>query len=561
MEAHLPPDACPLLHPKLVSRRWIQLRRRETWQRLPQQKGQVRLLMATSATVQLEEGGVLHMLEPRTVFHCHESYDLQVKVSSPRAARLLELTFDDDLACEYLHELQRQYGRPLRLPVSRTAQALNRVLASGRTPTSQEIFRWLALLHEFAHHHRTNLGIFLLGGPTGLQEVAERNHYSLKAIADELGCHQSHLSKCWRNRGYPPLAPLLRTQRLNTAKRLLSQSQMAIQAIANLCGYSGSSAFCTSFRTITGVSPGTWRRRHAPSETPARPPAPPKPSPAKEPPAPQAVIQDERPICVWGKPYFQFDGGEVSFPYEKPFNLAINTITSGISWVCTLQGHACFEVGGQCLEVGPGDVVITPKPMHGQWSTPHGTMWRRVWIHMRDPWSLRAIHSLTERYGWAFHISPDAQPVTIARRWIRRWNAGRSTPSVERSLAAYEWLLSWEALLQFQNPQPLPLPDLKLYQAPAYFRKIGTVSGYARSIGYSRAYLGRKLRRQWLGGTPSQIIRRHRLAQAAHELTNGNTSVDTIARRALYANTSAFIVAFKREYGTTPLAYRYHRSI
>ncbi|GHC13297.1 hypothetical protein GCM10007047_33270 [Cerasicoccus arenae] len=271
------------------------------------------------------------------------------------------------------------------------------------------------------------------------------------------------------------------------------------------------------------------------------------------------VDQDERPICLWGLPYFQFDGGQVDFPYETPFNLAINTITSAISWIYTVEGHARFEVDGHHLDVGPGTVVIHPKPMFGRWSTPQGKPWKRIWIHMRDPWSRKAMNHLTSRYGWAFQVPKQSVSVKMARRWVGRWNAGRGSPSVERSRAAYDWLLSWESLLHSDTIRPLDLPDLQRFQASNFYRKIGTISDYAKSIGYSRAYLTRCLRRQWQGGTPSQIVRRHRLAQAASELANGNEAISKIASSALYANTSAFIAAFKREYHCTPLVYRYRR--
>ncbi|MDR1281922.1 MAG: helix-turn-helix transcriptional regulator [Opitutaceae bacterium] len=91
---------------------------------------------------------------------------------------------------------------------------------------------------------------------------------------------------------------------------------------------------------------------------------------------------------------------------------------------------------------------------------------------------------------------------------------------------------------------------------PSFFRRIKTISGYAKQIGYSRSHTVRKLNGQWKGGTPAQIIRRQRLAQAALDLRRTRMSVTEIARRSQFASAGSFIPAFRREFGMTPLAYR-----
>ncbi len=562
-------ELCSLLHPKRIYAQWFNLNHQNGRLRLPRREGGERLLVTRDSTVQIEEGGSTHLLAPDSVFHCHPELDLWVRATQTGSCRLLDLGLKGELPRDYLNELQKKYRRPLGLPSSENDKQTLIALGGDLEPTSEQVFNWLTGLHQCAHERSANLAKLIAGGPEHLRAIAERNQFSIKAIAQELGCHTTYLSKSWKNGRHPSLATLLREQRLELARYLLSNTDMTIRAVAGRCGYSGSPAFCTAFRQAHKVSPSDWRACQQPSGTahskhPTRPTReaahskhPTSLKTSSPPRKLESVSQDERPVTVWGKPYFQFAGGEVNFPYLRTYNLTLNTITNAVTWVCTIEGHARMEVEGHCLEVGPGTVVVHPKPMYAKWSTPGGRPWQRIWIHQRDQWSQKAMYALCNSFGWVYEIPLSSPIIEYSRRWVSHWNAYRGTPLIESSKAAYNWLLSWEALLASEHAKPVEGPDMSRYQSLAFFRRIGSINGYAKSVGYSRSYLSRCLKRQWQGGTPAQIVRRHRLAQAAHDLVHSHDSVNVIAERALYANTSAFIYAFKREYSVTPLAYRH----
>lgn len=547
------------LHPTISASQCITLGGNDPWRRLSAARGNIRLVLILKGTAQVEEAGVYHLITSYSAFLGRPDESLMIKAAHRKTTEVAELIFSDQLASEYLKALQLRYGKILKLPEDRTARRYTRsLLTPEKVPSSRDIFYWISGLHEAARIRELNLGQLITDGLSTLNVMAERNGFSLKAIAKELGCSPNYLCKCWKNRGHQPLGPLLRTLRFRLARRLLRSPDMSVKAIANQCGFSGASAFCTAFKSSAKCTPGQWRNSPPPKmpEDAEFNPIVVKPF-TDELRLGELSGHDERPICLWNGPFFQFDGGEVNFPYDSPYRLAFNTITSAVFWVCTLEGNACFEVGDTSLEVGPGTVILHPKPLFAQWKTPGGAPWKRIWIQMRDEWSIRAINQLCSHYGWAFKIPLSSNAVSISRKWVERWNAGRGVPSVKRSRSAYEWLLSWEDLILSGEATKIDLPDLKQFQFNSFYRKIGTISGYAKEIGYSRSYLTRRLRKQWHGGTPSQIVRRHRLAQAAHELRNQRDPVGEIARRALYSNPSAFIAAFKKEYGITPLAYRY----
>ena len=53
----------------------------------------------------------------------------------------------------------------------------------------------------------------------------------------------------------------LTTQRIGRARELLADPKLAITDIALAVGYETPSAFATSFRKVTGVSPSHYRRQ------------------------------------------------------------------------------------------------------------------------------------------------------------------------------------------------------------------------------------------------------------------------------------------------------------
>ena len=556
------PERTTLLHPSVRRTRHLTLTPRPVVLPAHSREGEVRIIVILEGEVHIEENVGNLLLPQNTILLCRSDEPVLLKAGRRESAKAIEVILSGSLATEYTSQLSKIYGRVLRLPEERSSRTLTQKLVKlGSELPAADLFYWISGLHEAAKIQLHNLGQLLEGGTAVLYDLAERNAFSVQSIALELGCTVNHLCRWWQRYGHDPLVPQVRKMRLELAMQLLSRSNMSLDTIARHCGYSCGSSFCASFKGITGTTPGRWRKDRKdlvpnPRKILRKPLSPFLDDLHME----ELTGHDERPICLWEGPFFQFDGGEVSFPYRAPYNLSLNSITSSYMWVCTLEGQAEFEIDGERILAEPGSVIFFPKPLTAKWHTPEQKPWRRVWVQMRDPWSQRIFSELADSKGWAFRIPLDSDPVPLARKWVERWNAGRGIPSVSRSRAAYQWLLSWEKLLHSPQAKAHPFPKRLRIQDKSCYQRIGTISSYAKAVGYSRSYLTRRLGEQWQGGTPSQIVRRHRLAQAAHELRNQrNKKVGTIASRALYSNTSAFIAAFKKEFGVTPLAYR-HRN-
>jgi AraC-like DNA-binding protein len=86
----------------------------------------------------------------------------------------------------------------------------------------------------------------------------------MSVIARKLGMSRRTLARRLASEGLT-FAGVLRALRSDLAKRHLADQSLSISKVAWLLGYSDVSAFSTSIRRRTGMSPGAIRRQHAKS--------------------------------------------------------------------------------------------------------------------------------------------------------------------------------------------------------------------------------------------------------------------------------------------------------
>lgn len=83
---------------------------------------------------------------------------------------------------------------------------------------------------------------------------------SISSIAARLGYSERHLRLLFRHQFGLPLGLYIRRRRMTRMMALLQHSGLNLTEIAIECGYNSLAAFSRAFKTLTGKSPGSYRK-------------------------------------------------------------------------------------------------------------------------------------------------------------------------------------------------------------------------------------------------------------------------------------------------------------
>jgi AraC-like DNA-binding protein len=249
---------------------------------------------------------------------------------------------------------------------------------------------------------------------------------------------------------------------------------------------------------------------------------------------------------------FNFDAGRSVFPEY------LASIDELVIWRYVVAGSLLWESGQQQVRLDPGMVLATHQPSAARLVVAAEGV-SVLWILFRGLPVREYFDQITARFGPVHALAPMSAPVRLAEELVRAVRGNRPRSPFFWSEHVYRFLSAWHQHLDQHRP---PLHRL-LAMAPKALRLLPsvprTVKSFARQLGYSPSYLTRQIAKRWKD-TPGRLLREIRLGDAAHRLIHSADSVQGIAARAGYASVPAFITAFKRAHGRTPLAYRHeHR--
>lgn len=83
-------------------------------------------------------------------------------------------------------------------------------------------------------------------------------------VAAALGYHPIYLNRIFKEKTGMTIHRAITEERIRTAKRLLSETGLTVDAIAEACGFSDRSVFHMAFRAATNITPITYRKLNRP---------------------------------------------------------------------------------------------------------------------------------------------------------------------------------------------------------------------------------------------------------------------------------------------------------
>ena len=86
-----------------------------------------------------------------------------------------------------------------------------------------------------------------------------RQHIPIAKLARKTGLNTRTLQDCFKHLYGKPIFEYSQDLRLEHGKKLLAETDLTIQEIAEDCGYAEHANFTTAFRKKYGVVPGRWR--------------------------------------------------------------------------------------------------------------------------------------------------------------------------------------------------------------------------------------------------------------------------------------------------------------
>lgn len=505
------------------------------------------------------EGDSYFPLTPGMVFLMPVGGHVIFRRAKQEEASFIEIWPGEGIANEYFQFLHRRYGRHYVLGEGRRVQQIMRqfkVFAdrADLIMRSRMLFQLFLLMHKKGIQRTAALRKGVRGDIKSLKEAARQYSFSAQSMSQDIGCSCAFLDGRFKRMFGLSFRRMLRQLRLELLQESLLKEQRGLEEVACEYGYSTASSLSMALKSLVGLTPGCLRTKGPKAVVHF-----PEPALLVEPPR-VSVLPGARPSLVPGDPFFHYVGGELNESLKTASNLSVSIYPNIHNWIYTIGGRAKLILDEAGYDLCAGRALVYPHPLNAKIITEPGVKWHRVWLRSFDVFSYQAFQTLIAGHLFLLEIDPECLPVRLARRWGEIWSRRRHRPSCHGSEQAYAWLLSWYELIAGGHYSEIEMPDLYRHASPNIYQKFDSIREYSDKFGYSRAHMSQKLAKMWKTNSPGHVLRAQRLVHAAQALQVGRESVEKIAKAAHYAHASSFVAAFKREYGMTPLQYRYCQS-
>jgi len=226
-------------------------------------------------------------------------------------------------------------------------------------------------------------------------------------------------------------------------------------------------------------------------------------------------------------------------------------------WTYTLDGYVDYEEGNVKTRLRPGSVLAVLQPGRGSLVyEKKGLPWRRIYIGVEGSAAIEIFNHVISRYGHIHELPKGSDGVGAARAFCGMVaKAPRRSPQFW-SVEAYRWLNAWWSSCRESVPSVREMLDVEGGGSQLIGLSHGSVKALAQRMGYSRAYLSRRLKRIW-NRNPSEVLRGKRFEAAKRLLCETRIDINEVAIKSGFGGSSSFCAAFKAQFKQTPLQFRH----
>lgn len=240
-----------------------------------------------------------------------------------------------------------------------------------------------------------------------------------------------------------------------------------------------------------------------------------------------------------------------------PGHCSAQTIIDHYVLHCIVRGKGIYRVHGQTYRLGPGDCFLLLPHIPISYQSDQEDPWVYYWVGF-DGIDAMQLMQLCDISGNEPVLRYD--PMEELTALIRPLTVG-NTVSVSDSYMALGqfYILCSKLMRRNRNIKPLSRKEYYVNKAvsliqDSYYSNI-SVQSISDAVGLDRTYLYRIFKE--ISGIPmQQYITNLRLKRACYFLTNSDLSYSEVAYYCGYLSEQYFSMAFKKNIGLTPSAYR-----
>ncbi|MBQ8002213.1 MAG: helix-turn-helix domain-containing protein, partial [Clostridia bacterium] len=226
--------------------------------------------------------------------------------------------------------------------------------------------------------------------------------------------------------------------------------------------------------------------------------------------------------------------------------------------ICT-RGCGVFSVDGAEYSIKKGDVFYL-SPEEGHEYYPHDNSWTIIWIvfNGKEMKSLAGYFDFEKTFVCHADESMLDRMIEICERLYDTYNKNEryEFSLTTDMLKLLECVSSCEKILQQKTAS-----DTKGGFSPVidyikkYYMNFITLEDMAETLGLSKSHFCRQFK-EFYKVTPMVYLNRYRISVAKFLLTTTVESIDVIAGKTGFSDTSYFCAVFKKVEGCSPVQYR-----